>query len=84
MENIYKELGFKQPEILVNPYGIKIYIGTKGDSDWAVEIPKELCKAKCSAFNYDKNFMVYLVTEEDALDVAKEFTEIARKKKGEK
>ena len=55
MENIYKELGFKQPEILVNPYGIKIYIGTKGDSDWAVEIPKELCKAKCSILDIPRS-----------------------------
>lgn len=80
MHALYKELGFKQPEILVNPYGIKIYIGTKGDTDWAIEIPKELCKAKSATFKYEHNIAFYLLAEEDVLDLAKQFTEIARKR----
>lgn len=46
MEDVYKKLGFKHPEFLENPYGIKIYIGTKGEDDWCVEIPKELVSGK--------------------------------------
>ena len=84
MEDVYKELGFKQPAILENPYGIRIYIGTKGEDDWAVEIPNKLCKAKSPGFTYDKPVVAYLITEEDALDISRRFTEIAKRMKKEK
>lgn len=83
MEDLYKELGFKQPKILRNPCGIRIYIGTKGKDDWCVVIPKNLCKLKNPSYIYDKDYAVYLVSEQEALSVAKEYTEFARKMKGE-
>lgn len=79
MDDRYEKLGFKQPDILVNPYGIKIYVGTEGEGDWCVEIPKELCKLKCASFNYDKNYMFYLVNESEALSLAEVYTGLARK-----
>lgn len=79
MEDLYISLGFKKPEYLINHYGIKIYIGTKGKEDWCVEIPKELAKKRYSGYNCKCNFGVYLVSEKDALSVAKEFTEFARR-----
>ena len=78
MDDTYKKLGFERAKILENPYGIKIYIGTKGEDDWCVEVPKELCNIKCSSFKYDKNFMFYLVTEEYALEIASKYTELAK------
>ena len=83
MDDLYKELGFKQPKVLRNPYGIRIYIGTKGKDDWCVVIPNRLCKLKSPNYNYDKDYAVYLVSEQEALSVAKEYTELARKTKGE-
>ena len=83
MDDIYKELGFKQPDILINPYGIKIYVGTEGDTDWAIEIPKELINVKSATFKYDKNMAFYLLAEEDVLEMARQYTEIARRKKGD-
>jgi hypothetical protein len=71
-------LGFKQPTVLVNPFGIKIYTGTKGKEDWCIEIPKELAKKKCSVYRCNGNFVLYGVTEENALSVAKEFTNLAK------
>ena len=85
MDETYNELGFKRPEILVNQYGIKIYVGTKGDTDWAIVIPKELCKVKSASFNYEHDMAFYLLAEEDVLDMARQFTDIARRRaKGEK
>ncbi len=78
MENLYNLLGFKKPEYLMNHYGIKIYIGTKGEEDWCVEIPKELAKKKYSGYNCKCNYGVYLVSEGHALSVAEEFTKLAR------
>ena len=80
MENEYLQLGFKRPEFLENQYGIKIYIGTKGKDDWSVEIPNELAKKKSSSFNYDKNVIFYLVSEEHALAIARVYTELAKKR----
>ncbi len=79
MTDIYKQLGFKQPEFLENPYGIKIYMGTAGEDDWCVVIPKELAKMKCSNYNVNHDFAVYLVSEQHALETAKLYTELARK-----
>ena len=83
MEDLYKQLGFDRPKIRVNRYGIKIYIGEKGEDDWGVEIPNELCKEKCDSFIGDKNYMYYGVTEEDALRIARTFTELAERMKGQ-
>ena len=78
-EDLYKRLGFVQPAILENRHGIKIYTGTKGKEDWCVEIPKKLCEAKYSKYNYDGPYMVYLVSETEALRIAGEFTNIAKR-----
>lgn len=81
MENIYNELGFKNQQILQNPYGIKLYMGTKGATDWCVEIPNILINAKLetnnSDYKIDKSMAFYCITEEKALSIAKEFTKIA-------
>lgn len=78
MGDLYKKLGFKQPQFLENKCGIRIYIGTKGLDDWCVVIPKELVKLKCSRYNYDKDYAIYFVTEEHALATAETYTELAR------
>ena len=78
MKSTYEKLGFEQSKILENPYGIRIYIGTKGEEDWCVEIPKELCKKSCSKFNYDNNFTFYFVTEQYALEIAERYTALAK------
>ena len=83
MENLYKQLGFKQPEYVKNPYGIRIYIGEKDKDDWCVVIPKELVKAKCNWYNCKNDYAVYLITEKHALGIAREYTEFAKKLKGE-
>lgn len=82
MKDLYKKLGFKQPDFLENPYGIRIYIGTSGSDDWGVVIPKELVKMKCSRYNYNKDYNVYFVTERHALRIAEEYTEFAKSLKG--
>ena len=82
MKDMYEQLGFKQPKFLENHYGIKIYIGTKNEEDWCVEIPKELCKKECSKFDYDSNFTFYFVTEKHALELAERYTELAKSLKG--
>lgn len=83
MEALYKELGFKQPKLLRNPHGIRIYIGTKGKDDWCVVVPKKLVKLKCPHYDLDKDYAIYLVTEQEALAVAKEYTELAKNLKGD-
>ena len=83
MDDLYTQLGFKQPKILRNPQGIRIYIGTKGKDDWCVVIPKKLVKLKSPHYDLDKDYAMYLVTEQEALSVAKEYTELAKKLKGE-
>ena len=45
-ESRYDLLEFNTPKFLENTYGIKIFIGTKGEDDWCVSIPKELVKKK--------------------------------------
>ena len=82
MENLYEQLGFKQPKILANPYGIKIYVGTKGNDDWCVVVPNWLVKLKHSSYKYDCDFALYLITEKQALETAKLYTELARQVKG--
>lgn len=83
MDALYIQLGFKQPAFLQNPYGIRIYLGTKGEDDWCVVIPKKLVKMKCSHYNYDTDYASYFVSEQEALSIAKKYTELARKAKGE-
>lgn len=80
MDDLYKQLGFKQPAFLMNPYGIRIYIGAEGGDDWCVVIPKELVKLKNSCYNYDQDYTVYFVTEREALEIARMYTELAKNK----
>ena len=82
MDDLYKELGFKQPKLLRNPCGIRIYIGTKDKDDWCIVIPKKLVKLKHPTYSYDKDYAMYLISEREALSVAKEYTELAMKEKG--
>lgn len=81
MEDAYKSLGFKPTDILVNAYGIKIYLGTKGKNDWCIEVPKELCKMKTPLYPFGYDFAVYLESEEEVLRIAREFTELAERNK---
>lgn len=78
MENLYESLGFKSPAFVENPYGIKIYFGTKGNDDWCVEIPKELVQKRCGYYKCNKNYVVYLIRERDALRIAEVYTNLAR------
>ena len=80
MEDIYRKLGFKKPNILENNYGIRIHVGTKGKADWCVEVPKRLHNG-AKLYEYDKNFTFYLVTEEHALEIAEKYTELAKQYK---
>jgi hypothetical protein len=82
MDNLYEQLGFKQPKILMNHYGIKIYVGTEGKDDWCVVIPNWLVRSKRPCFINTNDFALYLVSEQEALELAKEYTEHARKMKG--
>lgn len=79
MDDLYKQLGFTRPPFLENSYGIRIYIGSKNKDDWCVVIPKNLIKTKFSHFNFDRDYAIYLITEQEALSIAKEYTELARK-----
>ena len=79
MEDLYKQLEFKKPTFLENPYRIRIYTGTKGKDDWCVVIPKKLAKMQCRYYNCDNDYAIYFVTEKHALETAKAYTELARK-----
>jgi hypothetical protein len=76
--NSYKSLGFKAPDFVENQYGIKIYFGTKGNDDWCVEIPKELVQIKHPEYKCNKNVVNYLISEENALRIAEEYTLFAK------
>ena len=78
MEDAYKSLEFKKTEVIENPYGIKIYLGSKDKDDWCIEIPKELARKKCRSYNHDYNYVVYLTSEANVLRIAREFTQIAK------
>ena len=80
MESLYESLGFKQPEFVENPCGIKIYLGTKDKKDWCVEIPKELVQIKCPWYKLKANQVVYMIGEDEALRIAEKYTNLARKK----
>lgn len=79
MDDLYKQLGFRQPMFLENPYGIRIYLGSTGKDDWCIVVPKELAKLKCSQYNYNKDYAIYFIPEREALSVAKMYTELAKK-----
>ena len=81
MEDIYKSLGFKTPDFVENAYGIKIYLGTKGKDDWCIEVPKEVCKLKCPSYPFSYGYRDYLISEEEVLRVAQEFTKLAERNK---
>ena len=76
-EKAYDAMGFKSPEFIENPYGIKIYIGTKGKEDWCIEVPKGLAKLKCPKYPFEYNYCVYCVSEEEAIRTAREFSVLA-------
>lgn len=76
--NLYESLGFKTPTFVENPYGIKIYFGTKGNDDWCVEIPKELTQKRCYHYKCNKNCVIYLISEDDALRIAEVYTNLAK------
>lgn len=82
-DDLYSKLGFKRPEFLENPYGIRIYLGTKGRSDWCIVIPKALVKLKCSQYDHYQDYAMYFISEHEALSVAKMYTELAKKSKGD-
>lgn len=83
MEDLYNSLGFTKPNYIENPYGIKIYLGTKDKDDWCVEIPRELIRTKlrhykCCAKYYSKPCIVYCISEKEALAIAQEYTTLAK------
>lgn len=84
MKDLYESLGFKTPDYVENQYGIRIYLGTKYCEDWCIEIPKNLAQRKCPDYNLRNNLCMYFVTEEYALNMAKEYTELAEKISEEK
>ena len=77
MNNLYEQLGFTQPNYVKNVYGIKILLGTKGENDWCIVIPRELVEKKCRV-KLHSDFVMYLESEETVLLVAKEYTEYAK------
>lgn len=82
LKDLYEKLEFKYPKILVNPYGIKIYIGTKDKDDWCIVVPKEIIRLKHRGYSkYDKDFVLYFITEQHALEVAKTYTDLAKANK---
>ena len=76
-EQAYELLGFKTPEFISNHFGIKIYIGTKGKEDWCIEVTRELCKLKCPKYPFAYNYAEYMISEEKALQIAREITAFA-------
>ena len=81
MTEMYKSLGFKTPDFIENQYGIKIYLGTKGKDDWCIEVPIALVKLKCPNYPFTYGYRDYLITEEEVLRIAREFTELAERSK---
>ena len=69
VEDLYKQLEFKQPQFLENPYGIRIYIGTKGKDDWCVVIPKKLAKMQCRYYNCDNVYFLISLNQRQALRI---------------
>jgi len=81
MENLYKQLGFQSPDFVENHCGIRIYLGKKGENDWCVVVPRVLCELKSKSFKYGKDVAFYLISEKEALSIAKEYTELAKRMK---
>ena len=77
MKAEYTKLGFKKPEYLENEYGIKIYLGTTDKDNWCVEIPKKFMGKDYEKY-CDKDFAIYMISEETALSVARKYTNYAR------
>lgn len=81
MDERYEQLGFKAPSFLENKYGIRIYIGTKGEDDWCVLIPNKIIRLKITDSMFAKqDCCLYLVTEKTALETAAQWTAIAKEK----
>ena len=82
MDERYERLGFKTPSFLENSYGIRIYLGTKGEEDWCVFIPKRILRLKVKDEIFTTHgFYLYLVTEKTALETAERWTTIAKESK---
>ena len=79
MKSTYKELGFDKTQILQNEYGIQIVVGTEGNDDWCVSVPRSLAMKKCPSYRCACDYTLYLVSEKQALATAKIYTEFARK-----
>ena len=85
MESRYEFLGFKRADIAVNQYGIKIYLGTKYHDDWCMEIPKRLILLektddfRIEYFENKHSCPMYGLTENQALDIATKYTNIAKR-----
>ena len=73
----FAELGFKTPDYIENSYGIKIYIGTIGQEDWCIEIPRQLTD-EIYKTKYKQNLAFYLVSEQMAWEMAEKYTQIAK------
>lgn len=78
MDSPYKALGFRHMAYMENQYGIRIYPGHRID-DWCVVIPKSLVKKKYPSYPCDQSYAVYLITESEALKIAEEWTNFAKK-----
>ena len=59
-----------------------IIADTEDKDDWCLEIPKELVQKKGSYYKCDKNCVIYCINEEEALRIAKVYTELAKEIKG--
>ena len=77
MKAEYIKLGFQYPKYVKNEFGIKIYLGTTGKDDWCVEIPKRFMGEYYEKY-CDKDFMIYMISEEAALSVARKYTHEAK------
>lgn len=72
--NDFMKFGFKVPQVIENDYGIKVYIGSENNNNWALFIPPELLILKypdaidwalngMTHFDVTKGFCLYKVKE---------------------
>ncbi len=78
MAETFQTLGFKMPKVAVNSYGIKVYVGHKGEEDWGVQIPNNLLPKEYTS-KCKQPYDLYLISEAEALTVAEKYTKIARR-----
>ena len=82
MSETFQSLGFQIPKVMVNSYGIKIYIGHKDRDDWGAQIPNKLLPEEIRAI-YKQPYDRYFITESEALSEAEKFTKIAKENDNE-